>query len=101
MISLALYPPSLKVGYPLSRWQQLCRELNAVDDQPFDRDERRAWYDTLRDLVPLARGLSPTVRLYANDHAWCALSSRSVKDRTRFAALLSGGDATPWTPRKR
>ena len=37
------------------------------------RDEQRAWYDTLRDLVPSIMGLQPTVRLYASDQVWCSL----------------------------
>jgi hypothetical protein len=74
-ITLELYPKTLPLGFSLSRWRDLCREINARDDEPIDRDERRAWYDALRDLVPLVYGFKPTVRLYAADCEWCALSS--------------------------
>ena len=76
-ITLQLYPKALPVGFSLTRWQDLCREINAVDDQPSDRDERRAWYDVLRDLVPIVHGFRPTVRLYAGDSEWCRLDARN------------------------
>jgi hypothetical protein len=88
LISLSLYPKELKSGFPLSRWQELCRLIDARDDTPFDRDERRAWYDTLRDLVPAVHGFRPTVRLYAEEFHWCALDGASGRDRESFCAVL-------------
>lgn len=76
-ITLELYPKTLPLGFSLTRWRNLCREISARDDEPIDRDERRAWYDVLRDLVPIVYGFKPTVRLYAEDIEWCALSSGS------------------------
>ncbi|MSP38256.1 MAG: hypothetical protein EXR70_07170 [Deltaproteobacteria bacterium] len=55
-MTLATYPEYFPLGFSRSRWQELRRDIDAKDDQPFDRDERRAWYDTLRDLVPLIHG---------------------------------------------
>ena len=75
LLALRLYPKTMQMGFSLSRWQDLCREINAVDDQPVDRDERRAWYDTLRDLVPIVHGFKPTVRLYAGEVQWCAFNA--------------------------
>jgi len=40
-VALANYPQQITVGFSISRWQDLCREINAVDDTPIDRDERR------------------------------------------------------------
>jgi len=73
LVTLSLYPEEVQLGFPLRRWQDLCREIDAKDDDPVDRDERRAWYDTLRDLVPTLRGFEPTVRLYAGEFEWCSL----------------------------
>jgi hypothetical protein len=87
-LSLTLYPAEFKAGFPLSRWRELCLEVNADDDDPPDRDERRAWYDVLRDLVPTVYGFCPTVRLYAGEFAWCSLDERSLKDREIFCFLL-------------
>jgi hypothetical protein len=88
LVSLSLYPKELKSGFSISRWQDLCRLIDARDDAPFDRDERRAWYDTLRDLVPPVYGFRPTVRLYAEEFHWCALDGASRRGRERFCAVL-------------
>ena len=74
-ITLEFYPKTLSLGFSLSRWRNLCSAIGAQDDDPIDRDERRAWYDVLRDLVPIVYGFKPTVRLYARDCEWCAMSS--------------------------
>ena len=88
LVTLALYPDNLQSGFSLSHWRELCREIDAKDDQPFDRDERRAWYDTLRDLVPSIHQFKPTVRLYAEDFAWCSLDANSPRDLGIFRDLL-------------
>jgi len=87
LITLANYPKNLPIGFPISHWQALCRAIDAKDVQPFDRDERRAWYDTLRDLVPIIHGFKPTVRLYAEELRWCALTD-TEPDLVRFRSLL-------------
>jgi len=96
LITLSLYPEAFKLGFPLARWRELCREINAVDDQPFDRDERRAWYDALRDLLPSLHGFEPTVRLYAGEYPWCSLDASSDSDWANFRGLL-GTRLTPIT----
>jgi hypothetical protein len=95
LITLSLYPDELELGFSLPCWKQLCREIAAVDDQPFDRDERRAWYDALRDLVPTIHGFRPTMRLYASAHPWCSLDAASPPDRQKFLGLLDGTTASP------
>ncbi|MDP6560085.1 MAG: hypothetical protein QF619_08225 [Candidatus Binatia bacterium] len=90
LVALSLYPPELKVGFSIGRWIDLCRRIEAKDDEPFDRDERRAWYDTLRDLIPTLHGLKPTVRLYSDDFQWCSLRSDSVEDQKTFQSFLRG-----------
>jgi hypothetical protein len=90
LASLMLYPTGFKAGFPLSGWRDLCLEINAEDDDPPDRDERRAWYDALRDLVPTVHGFCPTVRLYAGEFAWCSLDCASAKDRAIFCSILQG-----------
>ena len=88
LVTLDNYRDEITVGFSISRWQELCRDIDAKDDQPFDRDERRAWYDTLRDLVPIMHGFKPTVRLYAEECEWCSLNSASAHDREMFRVIL-------------
>jgi hypothetical protein len=90
LITLRLYPTSMPAGFSVTRWQNLCREINAVDDEPIDRDERRAWYDTLRDWVPIVYGFKPTVRLYAGDYYWCRLDAANECHRDTFKSFFSG-----------
>jgi hypothetical protein len=94
LMTLSLYPEEVKLGFALHRWEDLCREIDAKDDEPVDRDERRAWYDTLRDLVPTLHGFKPTVRLYASGFIWCSLDATSKRNRQTFLAILSGRRAT-------
>jgi hypothetical protein len=89
LITLRHYPKTFSMGFSLKRWRDLCREIKAVDDQPFDRDERRAWYDALRDFVPIVHGFNPTVRLYAGEREWCRFDPTNAKDQDSFRVFLS------------
>ena len=88
LVTLANYPANCAIGFSILRWQQLCGEINAVDDTPIDRDERRAWYDTLRDLLPTTQGFKPTVRIYAEVVQRCALNAASPADLAIFGQLI-------------
>ncbi|MDD9996118.1 MAG: hypothetical protein OXQ89_00085 [Rhodospirillaceae bacterium] len=86
--ALAVYAKERLLGFSANRWMNLCEQHDAKDnDLPF-RDEQRAWYDALRDLVPTTRGLLPTVRLYARNLAWCSLEPNNRDDRERFSHLI-------------
>ena len=82
--ALIAYGDALPLGFSRRRWIELCEKHDAKDNDPPHRDEQRAWYDTLRDLVPPLEGHLPTVRLYARDLAWCALDVDRADDRTWF-----------------
>ena len=84
-LALSVYADQHPLGFSAKRWIELCNHHDARDDNPPFRDEQRAWYDTLRDLVPLIQGLQPTVRLYASDRVWCSLDPASRQDREHFA----------------
>ena len=43
------------------------------------------WYDTIRDLLPLILGLSPTVRILISSFEWCSLNPEDHKDLATFA----------------
>lgn len=87
-LTLSLYPEQLRLGFPRERWRQLCQTLNKRDNDPIDRDETRAWYDTLRDFAPQLLGLNPTTRLYIKDCVWCSLSPSSKADIATFKNLI-------------
>ena len=89
-LALAVYADRHPLGFAARRWLELCEQHGARDNDPAFRDEQRAWYDTLRDLVPSIMGLQPTVRLYARDRVWCSLDLDSNEDRKRFSDLIHG-----------
>ena len=89
-LALSVYADIDSLGFSAKRWMELCEHHNARDNNPPDRDEQRAWYDTLRDLIPSIMGWQPTVRLYARDLVWCSLDPDSREDRERFLDLLHG-----------
>ena len=87
-LALSVYADMDSLGFSAKRWIELCEQHDARDNHPPYRDEQRAWYDTLRDLVPLIKGLQPTVRLHAGDRVWCSLDPDSREDRERFSDLM-------------
>jgi hypothetical protein len=89
LCALSLYPATLRFGFSVFDWQELCRRIDARDDTPIDRDERRAWYDTLRDLAPPFHGFKPTARLYADAYPWCSLDAASGADQVKFKLSLA------------
>jgi hypothetical protein len=68
---LSLYPRGLKLGYDRKVWLNRCQKLNRHDNDPPWRDETRAWYDTLRDILPITSGMRPTIRVFAKEMRWC------------------------------
>ena len=97
-LALQVYADEQTLGFSAHRWMNLCDHHNAKDNDPPFRDEQRAWYDALRDLVPTTRGLHPTVRLYARDLAWCSLDPSDRNQRERFSRLIQH-DKIPPSPR--
>ncbi len=62
-LALERYPSDFFYGFDRDMWLSRCRTIGAEDHDPPFRDEQRAWYDTLRDFVPHAKGFHPTLRL--------------------------------------
>ena len=87
-ISLSSYPKSLVLGYDKKQWLQYCGSYNRKDPNPPYRDEQRAWYDTLRDFLPLLKDLNPTIRIHIGDIPWCSLNPKSKRDRVKFRELV-------------
>ena len=89
---LSAYPAEHPLGFSAARWIALCEHHDARDNDPPFRDEQRAWYDTLRDLVPPLEGQQPTVRLYARDRAWCSMDPDNGDHLKAFSGLIRSGN---------
>ncbi|KIQ93094.1 hypothetical protein LH47_02851 [Anoxybacillus thermarum] len=87
-ISLTHYPKGLKTGFNVNKWIEQCEKIMSKDNNPHDRDEQRAWYDTLRDFLPLIKGLQPTVRISLLDYTWCELDPNKEEDVELFKSLV-------------
>jgi len=94
--ALENYPLGLQVGFSIEKWRSLCQKLHQHDNDPFYRDEQRAWYDTLRDFAPSILGSGQTIRLYSRDLIWCSLNPQSESDLAIFKKTLYifNGDIT-------
>jgi len=88
-IALSRYPQDLPLGFALEKWRERCRSIDAKDKDPEFRDEQRAWYDCLRDFLPLTKGMSPTIRIYMGDFPWCSLDARKFADVSAFQKMFS------------
>ena len=91
MLSLAAYSINQPLGFSVNQWIGLCVKHNAKDNDPPFRDEQRAWYDTLRDIVPSSQRFRPTLRLYPSDCVWCSLDPDNIDDQRYFLAIALQG----------
>lgn len=93
-IALSNYPSKLKLGYDKRMYKSICEAKNQHDNDKdcIFRDEQRAWYDTIRDFLPLLSKeiLKPTIRIPIGLFDWCSLSPNSKKDVELFKEFLYG-----------
>lgn len=68
--SLKAYPSDIKIGFDKQRWIDLSIKIKAGDNNPIYRDEQRAFYDSLRDIIAPQIGLKPVVRIFEEDVPW-------------------------------
>jgi very-short-patch-repair endonuclease len=94
--SLKAYPPTVRLGFPKERWVTLCDEIRAGDNSPIYRDEQRAFYDAVRDILVPELGYRPVVRVFENDVAWETESAKSVGAK-RILSMIEGlvGQSSP------
>jgi len=63
-VALENYPGELKIAFDKEEYSFYCQQIKRRDDYPPYRDEQRAWYDTLRDFLPLIDGkYKPSIRI--------------------------------------
>lgn len=68
--ALRAYPPDARLGFDKARWIDLCEQIRAGDNSPAYRDEQRAFYDAMRDLLAPDAGIAPVVRIFEEEVAW-------------------------------
>lgn len=91
-ISLKNYPKELVVGFDRKWYMQKCNEVQNVDTDPIYRDEQRAWYDTIRDFLPLiSNEVRLTIRIPLGFHPWCSLNQVNRKHIATFKNIALRG----------
>ncbi len=68
-ITLENYPLTIKLHFSKETWINACKKINAKDNSPVDRDEKRAFYDTVRDIEAFRHGYK-LVRIKHGDIDW-------------------------------
>ena len=68
-ITLENYPSTIKLHFLKETWINACKKINAKDNSPIDRDEKRAFYDTVRDIEAFRHGYK-LVRIKHGDIDW-------------------------------
>jgi len=75
--SLAAYPEAVGLGYDKKLWMQACKDIQAKDNSPQNRDEIRAFYDSARDIECARHGYK-LVRIMHGQFDW---NSENAKEQ--------------------
>jgi very-short-patch-repair endonuclease len=68
-ISLENYPARIQLNYSKEKWIAACEKINAKDNNPIDRDEKRAYFDAVRDIEAFKHGYR-LIRIKHGDIDW-------------------------------
>jgi len=67
--TLENYPDNVKTYFSKSYWIEQCNKINAKDNHPVDRDEKRAYYDSVRDIETFKHNYK-LIRIKHGDFDW-------------------------------
>ena len=70
-IALAAYPTGQAEGFDIEEWKQECLTVRARDNHPPYRDEQRAYYDAVRDLLSNQNGWR-VIRIRHAEYDWAS-----------------------------
>ena len=82
-ISLSNYPNKMNLGFDKKEWRLICKKVKAVDSDPEYRDEQRAFYDTLRDILAAKNGVN-LKRLKHGEYDWESKESENMIEKLFF-----------------
>ena len=87
-ITLQHYPDSIRLHYSKESWMEACDRINAKDNDPIDRDERRAYYDAVRDIEAYRNGYK-LIRIKHGDFNWEEPGAETHLKNLLSSALVS------------
>ena len=79
-ITLENYPSSVELFYSKEDWIRSCQEIAAKDNDPIDRDERRAFNDCVRDIEAAKNGYK-LVRIKHEQIDWESVDAKEALKR--------------------
>jgi len=77
--SLKVYPPAMLIHFDRQEWITCCERIHANDPTPPYRDEQRAFYDSLRDILAPRNGMT-LVRIRDGEYDWTAADAERHLD---------------------
>jgi len=80
-ISFGFYPENISFEFDIGYWKDECIRIKAKDPDKKDppRDEKRAFYDSVRDILAARNGMT-LIRIKHEDHDWESESGRRTMD---------------------
>jgi len=85
--ALESYPDDLTLSFDKQKWISACEQIKANDNFPPNRDETRAYYDSIRDLLCLENGYR-LIRIMHGEYDWNSPEAlRYLKEITGVGAV--------------
>ena len=78
--SLAYYPSGLNLNFDKDKWCKACEDIKATDNDPKYRDEQRAFYDSVRDILAAHNGMT-LIRIKDGDYDWKSESGPEILNK--------------------
>ena len=75
-LALSNYPRELNLGFDKNAWISACKTTQATDRDPEYRDEQRAFYDSLRDILASRHGYT-VLRIKDKEYDWTLSNAAS------------------------
>ncbi len=95
--ALESYPPSTPIYFDKQRWCTACEAIHAQDNYPPNRDETRAYYDSIRDIKSAQNGYR-LIRIMHGDYDWESnFANQYINQLLAYSASVSGEVIAPQT----
>ncbi len=91
-IALETYPPNIPLYFNKDKWIAACEAIQAKDNNPPNRDEKRAYYDSIRDILAAQNGYK-LIRIMHGDYNW--ENENSIEHLDALLKIKSGRTCTP------
>jgi len=97
-IALQLYPNNVTICFDRTEWIAHCKSIAATDNDPIYRDEQRAFYDSVRDILASVNGYR-VARLKHGAVDWQTCDADKELSTLFSARPVRNSRGTPSSPR--